>query len=85
MFEQDLSPKTLLAVPELYAYGQQNQGLNIRKFLIWMALAAAQGMVVWFVPLALYGKFKLVGDNGTFAVGDLCFSLAIMWTNIKLL
>ena len=85
MFEQDLKPETLLAVPELYAYGQLNEGLNIPKYLCWMVLATIQGMLVWFLVWSLYGKHNKMGDNGTFAIGDLCFSLAIMWTNFKLL
>ena len=85
MFEQDLSAETLLAIPELYAYGQRNEGLNLRKYIVWMALATAQGILVWFMAWSLYGKYHIMGDNGTFAIGDLCFSLAIMWTNVKLL
>jgi phospholipid-translocating ATPase len=85
MFEQDLSAETLLAVPELYVYGQRNNELNLAKYLVWMALAAAQGLLIWWLPCVLYGKYHVMGDNGTFALGDLSFSLAIMWTNIKLL
>ena len=85
MFEQDLHADTLLAVPELYVYGQRNEGLNLPKYIVWMALATVQGMLVWFLPRALYGKYHVMGGNGTFEIGDLCFSLAIMWTNIKLL
>ena len=85
MFEQDLKADTLLAVPELYTYGQRNKGLNVAKYLAWMVLATVQGMLMWFLAWALFGKYNKMGDNGTFALGDLCFSLAIMWTNIKLL
>ena len=85
MFEQDLKAETLLAVPELYAYGQRNQALNILTYLRWMVMGTIEGMLVWFVVWSLYGKYNEMGDNGTFAIGDLCFSLAIMWTNIKLL
>ncbi len=85
IFEQDLSAETLLAVPELYTHGQQNKELNLPKFVLWMALGAAQGLLIWFVPWWLYGMHNWMGDNGTFALGDICFSLAIMWTNTKLL
>jgi phospholipid-translocating ATPase len=78
MFEQDLKADTLLAVPELYTYGQRNKGLNVAKYLVWMVLATVQGMLMWFLAWALYGKHNKMGDNGTFAIGDLCFSLAIM-------
>lgn len=66
MFEQDLDAETLLAVPELYVYGQENKGLNVQKHLAWMALATVQGMLVWFIPWVLYGKHNVMGDNGTF-------------------
>lgn len=85
MFEQDLRAETLLAVPELYVYGQRNQELNLGRYLLWMVNAAAEGMVLWFVPWALYGKHSFMSDNGLFALGDLVFSLAIVWTNVKLL
>ena len=85
LYEQDFSATTLLAFPELYTYGQKNRGLNLPKYFVWMAVATLQGVIVWFLPWALYGKHNVMGDNGTFAVGDLCFSLAIMWTNVKLL
>ena len=85
MFEQDFSAETLLALPELYSYGQQNKGLNLWKYAKWMVLATIQGILVWFVSWGLYGKHNIMGDNGAFAIGDLCFSLAIMWTNVKLL
>ena len=85
MFEQDLRADTLLAIPELYVYGQRNEGLNLRRYLTWMVLATIQGLLVWFLSCILYGRYNTMGDNGTFAIGDLCFSLAIMWTNIKLL
>lgn len=85
IFEQDLSAQTLLAVPELYVHGQRNNELNLAKYLVWMALATAQGLLIWYLPWALFGKYHIMGDKGTFALGDLSFSLAIMWTNIKLL
>jgi phospholipid-translocating ATPase len=85
IFEQDLQPATLLAVPELYRYGPCNKGLNLSKFLRWMIVAAAEGLIVWFVTWAAWGYFNHTSDNGTFALGDLCFSLGIAWQNIKLL
>ncbi|KAK3075384.1 hypothetical protein LTS18_014049, partial [Coniosporium uncinatum] len=54
IFEQDLSADTLLAVPELYRYGQRNEALNIPKYLLWMLGATVEGIVVWFVCWAAY-------------------------------
>ena len=85
ILEQDLRAETLLAVPELYTYGPRNQGLNLVKFLRWMALAAVEGLIVWYISWAAWGHFNFTSDNGAFALGDLCFSLGIAWQNIKLL
>lgn len=85
IFEQDLKADTLLAVPELYVYGQRNMGLHLSKTIAWIILAAAEGMIVWFISWAAFDVFHKTGDNGLFALGDLCFSLGIVWTNLKLL
>ncbi|KAK5165715.1 drs2 neo1 protein [Saxophila tyrrhenica] len=85
MFEQDLSAETLLAVPELYVHGQRNGDLNLPTYLMWMVLGTSQGLLVWYISWQMYNKHNIMGDNGTYSVGNLCFSLAIMWTNIKLL
>ena len=71
-------------MPELYVYGQKNLGLNLSKYLSWVALATIEGMVVWFVSWAATSMNRF-GDNGLFALGDLCFTLGIVWTNYKLL
>lgn len=85
VFEQDLSAETLLAVPELYVYGQRNAGLNLPKYLTWMVSATAEGMIVWFTSWAAYSVFGVAEDQGLFAFGDLVFTLAVVWTNCKLL
>lgn len=85
IWEQDLAPETLLAVPELYVYGQRDQGLNLAKYVGWMTGAVVEGVLVWFGCWAGYGYMSQVRDEGLFALGDLVFSVAIMWTNLKLL
>ncbi|CAK7565744.1 MAG: drs2 neo1 protein [Sporothrix epigloea] len=84
IFEQDLSASVLMAVPELYAYGQQGQGLSPRRYLGWMLTAVAQGAMVWFMCWAGYGAFSEGHDWNLFALGNLNFSVCIMWTNIRL-
>lgn len=84
IFEQDLRPDTLLAIPELYVFGQRNQGLNLRMYFAWMVHAVACGVTVWFIIWASYGHFNVMGDNGLFALGDMAFSLGIIWTNWKI-
>lgn len=70
IFEQDLSAETLLAVPELYVFGQRNEALNVVKYLTWMAMAVMQGFVIWYLPGVLYGKLNVMGDNGAYAIGQ---------------
>lgn len=85
IFEQDLRPNTLLAVPELYVFGQRNQGLNLPMYVAWMAHGAVNGIVVWFVIWAAFGSSNVMSDRGLFALGDLAFSMGIVWTNWKCL
>ncbi|KAK1059223.1 drs2 neo1 protein [Friedmanniomyces endolithicus] len=85
IFEQDLKAETLLAVPELYAYGQKNKGLNLPYYLQWMLLAVSESMIVWFITWASYGHFAQMSDNGLFAQGNLVFTEGVVFTNYKLL
>jgi phospholipid-translocating ATPase len=85
IFEQDLSAETLLAVPELYAYGQQSKGFNLSKYGWWMILAGVQSQVVWWCVYGLYGVVGFAEDQGLFAIGDLAFSVCVVYINIKLL
>ena len=85
IFEQDLSASVLMAVPELYVYGQQGQGLSPRRYFGWMLTAVAQGVMVFFMSWAGYGAFPDGHDWNLFPLGNLIFSVCIMWTNIRLL
>ncbi|KAH8650116.1 P-type ATPase [Xylariales sp. PMI_506] len=85
IWEQDLSAETLLAIPELYVYGQRNKGLNAMKYIGWMIAAAMEGVGVWFAVWAGYGGFLgMVDDVGLFAIGDLAFTIGVIWINYKL-
>ncbi|KAF5711357.1 phospholipid-transporting ATPase DNF3 [Fusarium mundagurra] len=85
IWEQDLSAETLLAVPELYVYGQRNQGLNIWKFGRWMLLGAIEGVACWYGIWAGYGWISPAArDQGLYALGTLTFSVGVLWINWKL-
>ncbi|KAF5656588.1 phospholipid-transporting ATPase DNF3 [Fusarium circinatum] len=85
IWEQDLSAETLLAVPELYVYGQRNQGLNIWKFGRWMLLGAIEGVVCWYGIWAGYGWISPAArDQGLYALGTLTFTVGVLWINWKL-
>lgn len=88
VFEQDLKAETLLAVPELYVYGQRGEALDYRKYIGWMLGAGVEGVLLFFGCWAAYGFFGQLGslrDDGLFAFGNLLFSACIIWTNWKLL
>ncbi|KAI6381295.1 hypothetical protein MCOR25_001229 [Pyricularia grisea] len=85
LWEQDLSATTLLAVPELYTFGQRNLGLDVTKYLGWMLAGIAEGLITFFSCWASVGVFGVTGDIGLYAIGNLAFSIAMMWTNWKLL
>ncbi|KAG5762832.1 hypothetical protein H9Q72_009077 [Fusarium xylarioides] len=85
IWEQDLSAETLLAIPELYVYGQRNQGLNNWKFGRWMLLGAVEGVVCWHGVWAGYGWISPAArDQGLYALGTLTFSVGVLWINWKL-
>jgi len=85
VFEQDLKAETLLAVPELYTYGQRNQAFNIKKYLAWVFMAACEAMVIFFIVLGLFGEIMFTKDNGLFAMGQLSFSACVIFINTKIL
>ena len=79
IFEQDLPASTLLAVPELYhSLGHGNKGFNIKIYLTWVAMAASQAMIIFFIMLSLYGQTIFTMDNGLYAMGDLTFTACIV-------
>lgn len=79
IFEQDLCASTLLAVPELYhSLGHRNGGFNFRIYLGWVALAASQAIIVFFVMLGIFGQTIFTLDNGLYAMGDLTFTACII-------
>lgn len=86
IWEQDLQANTLLAIPELYVYGQRNMGLNNWNFVKWMFLAAIEGVICWYGVWAGYGWIVPSGrDNTLFPLGQLAFTVGVLWINFKLL
>ncbi|PMB67849.1 putative phospholipid-transporting ATPase [Beauveria bassiana] len=85
IWEQDLRAETLLAIPELYVYGQRDMGLNVWKYARWMLLAAIEGVITWYGVWAGYGWIHpRARDEGLYAVGTLTFTTGVMWINWKL-
>ena len=82
MFDKDLKPATLLAVPELYAKGRLYQAFNLKIFISWMVLATLQSVGVSFIAYYVWG-FTALEDNTTFPLGNLVFSALIIVINAK--
>ncbi|KAI0020302.1 hypothetical protein F4780DRAFT_378071 [Xylariomycetidae sp. FL0641] len=83
--EQDLSPETLLAVPELYAYGQLSKGFNATKYLAWQLIGAVDTVVIWLVTWAIFRQFLFTENNTLFPLGQLAFTVCVFIINIKIL
>ncbi|KAM3456398.1 hypothetical protein MY3296_001677 [Beauveria thailandica] len=85
IWEQDLRAETLLAIPELYVYGQRDMGLNVWKYARWMLLAVIEGVMAWYGVWAGYGWIHpRARDEGIYALGTLTFTTGVIWINWKL-
>ncbi|CAK7231159.1 drs2 neo1 protein [Sporothrix eucalyptigena] len=85
IFEKDLRADTLLAVPELYTYGQRNLGFCFRKYIGWMILAVAEAFIIFYILYAVYSAALFTTDTTLYAMGSLAFSVCIIFINIKML
>lgn len=82
MFEKDLHPATLIAVPELYATGRLYKAFNLKVFVYWMVLAAMQSVGVSFVAFFAWG-FTALKDNTTLPLGTAVFWALVTVINAK--
>ena len=84
VFEKDLLPQTLIAVPELYTKGQRNGGFNFKIFLAWIFMASSEAVMVFFLMLGLYAQATFTKDQGLYAIGSLTFTACIILISMKL-
>lgn len=83
MFDKDLSPSTLLAVPELYSTGRLYKQFNLRVFLSWMVLATIQSVTVSFLAYFSWG-FSALKDNSLMPLGTCVFWALVIVINAKI-
>ncbi|KAK4191244.1 putative phospholipid-transporting ATPase DNF3 [Podospora australis] len=83
--EQDLSAETLLAVPELYSFGQKCKAFNFKLYLGWMFMAVSEAVIIFCSVYYLYSLVSHPVETDLYAVGTLAFSLAVVFINVKLL
>ncbi|GAO19599.1 hypothetical protein UVI_02031900 [Ustilaginoidea virens] len=85
IFEKDLSAETLLAVPELYTFGQQNRGFNLAQYVGWMVMGVTGSFVIYYFAWADFAKALFTQDTSLYAMGALCFTVGVIFINVKLL
>lgn len=84
VFEKDLNPATLLAVPELYNIGQQNRGFNFKLYVCWAVLGGVEALIVYFTVWGIFGEAGFTWDQTLYALGTLVFSACVTIISIKL-
>ncbi|AMD21714.1 HFL142Wp [Eremothecium sinecaudum] len=82
MFEKDLKPMTLLAVPELYSLGRLSQAFNMFMFLRWMLAAAANSVLICFLSWYCWG-FTSLSDNTLYPMGTIIYTAIVILINVK--
>lgn len=85
MFEQDIKAETLLAVPELYSLGQKNKAFNYYLYVGWSSVAVIEAVLIYYSVWGIYMAINFNEDNTLFAMGDLAFTVCVLFINIKLL
>ncbi|SCV04301.1 LANO_0G09362g1_1 [Lachancea nothofagi CBS 11611] len=83
MFEKDLKPMTLLAIPELYSSGRLSEGFNLRIFLFWMLIAAVNSLVITFLNWKIWAISSLT-DNTIYPIGLINFTAIVTLVNVKI-
>jgi phospholipid-translocating ATPase len=85
ILEKDLQADTLLAVPELYTYGQNNMAFNLRLYIGWSLMAVAESALIMFIPWAVYEQVLPPAETTLFSNGVISFTVVVIFINIKLL
>ena len=93
IFEQDYTKQVLLRHPELYYYGQQSRGFNVKIYLIWTTTAIVESAMLSFSLIALYApttgntttsSMLQSSSSDLFALGTLSFTACIVVIATKL-
>jgi phospholipid-translocating ATPase len=85
IFEQDLSADTLLALPELYTYGQLGRGFNYRKYFGWTFMAMAEAAVIFYTVWGIFNVMLGGSETGVFPIGVCTFAVSVVFINTKML
>lgn len=85
IFEQDLQADTLMALPELYTFGQEGRGFNFIQYFGWVIQGVAGSFIIFYFMWIPYRNALYDMDTSIYALGALCFTVAVVFINIKLL
>jgi phospholipid-translocating ATPase len=85
IFEKDLEAETLLAAPELYTYGQEGRGFSYLQYAWWMTTGTAGSFAIFYFMWGSYNSGLSTESIDTYALGVICFTVGVVFINIKLL
>lgn len=85
IFEKDLKAETLLAVPELYSFGQRSEAFNFREYLAWMLSGAVDTVIIYMMVWGFFKDILFTENNSLFPLGQLAFTIAVILINVKIL
>lgn len=85
IFEKDLQQDTLMAVPELYTFGQEGRGFNFTQYFGWSIQGVAGSFIIFYFMWIPYENALYDQDTSLYAMGVVCFTVAVIFINIKLL
>lgn len=85
IFEKDLKAETLLAVPELYSFGQRSEAFNFKKYLAWMFSGAVDTVIIYMMVWGYFKDILFTENNSLFPLGQLAFTAAVIVINVKIL
>lgn len=84
IFERDLRADTLLAVPELYVFGQRDRAFNYRLYVGWLLMGIASSFMVFYATYAVYNAALFTDDTSLYAMGTIPFTVGVVFINTKL-
>lgn len=83
VLDQDLSPTSLIAVPELYNIGQKNRQFHFRALIMWQVVATLECLMAGFITYHIYGSNYLLKDNSIFPFGVVIYTIIVAVINLK--
>ncbi|KAI4863558.1 phospholipid-translocating P-type ATPase [Hypoxylon rubiginosum] len=85
IFEKDLKAETLLAIPELYSFGQRSEAFNFKEYLAWMLSGAVDTVIIYMMVWGFFKDILFTENNSLFPLGQLAFTIAVILINVKIL